>query len=402
MRRKAFRSPTGSDTCTSLLRPTSPTISWSAKFSRPTAQIRRSVAQARFYLDRDGEANVLTRDVGRIFLGVDLQCAQCHDHPLVTDYYQADYQGLYAFFNRTSLFTDKEKHVSLAEKADGDVNYQSVFDASRKGTALPKLPDGDPVAEPTFNKGEEYVVAPADGVRPVPKHSRRAQLAPQVTSGSRMFARAIANRLWAHMMGRGLVEPVDMHHTDNPPSQPAVLQLLAGAFPAMQYDIKALLGQLARTRAYGRSIDLPLELSKRGAEIEPQLAAWEAEKAELDATRMKSRDAAAAVGAELSQARTAAAPVADELAKAQAAAAEAKKNADTAAQALANAQTLYRPGRRPYDWLPRQAPRRTKPRKSSRTTRSWPTPRPSSKPAANNLPPRSPRSPKRLPKAPLP
>ncbi len=130
--------------------------------------------QARFYLDREGEANLLTRDVGRIFFGMDLQCAQCHDHPLIADYYQADYQGLYAFFNRGQLFTDKEKKVSFAEKADGDVSYVSVFDATRKGTALPQLPGGEPVPEPSFNKGEEYVVAPADNVRPVPKYSRRA------------------------------------------------------------------------------------------------------------------------------------------------------------------------------------------------------------------------------------
>ena len=63
---------------------------------------------------------------------MDLQCARCHDHPLIADYYQADYQGLYAFFNRSILFTDKDKKVFFAEKADGDVAYVSVFDATRK------------------------------------------------------------------------------------------------------------------------------------------------------------------------------------------------------------------------------------------------------------------------------
>ena len=126
-------------------------------------------AQARFYLDREGEANLLARDVGRIFLGMDLQCAQCHDHPLIADYYQADYQGLYAFFNRSILFTDKDKKVFFAEKADGDVAYVSVFDATRKGTALPQLPGGEPVPEPSFDKGQEYVVAPADNVPPDPQ-----------------------------------------------------------------------------------------------------------------------------------------------------------------------------------------------------------------------------------------
>src|SRR5262249_15569598 len=87
-------------------------------------------AAARFMLDRDGEPHLLTRDVARIFLGMNLQCAQCHDHPQVEDFKQADYHGLYAFFNRTSVFTEKNL-VVLAEKADGEVSFQSVFDRSK-------------------------------------------------------------------------------------------------------------------------------------------------------------------------------------------------------------------------------------------------------------------------------
>ena len=66
-------------------------------------------AAAAYYLVRDGEPNLLTRDVGRMFFGMDLQCAQCHDHPLVNSYYQADYYGLFAFFSRGVLFTEQDK-----------------------------------------------------------------------------------------------------------------------------------------------------------------------------------------------------------------------------------------------------------------------------------------------------
>ncbi|HVU87764.1 MAG TPA: DUF1553 domain-containing protein, partial [Pirellulales bacterium] len=302
-------------------------------------------APARFYLDREGEANLLTRDIGRIFFGMDLQCAQCHDHPLIADYYQADYQGLYAFFNRSLLFTDKDKKVFFAEKADGDVSYVSVFDATRKGVALPQLPGGEAVPEPAFNKGEEYVVAPADNVRPVPKYSRRAQLAQQLSAKpNAYFDRAIANRLWALLMGRGLVDPVDLHHDGNPPSNPAVLTLVADSFRAMKYDVRAMLAELARTRTYARSMDLSPDMPARGPQLEPQLATWEAERVRLAAVLDASQETSHKIGGQLSAARTNAAPVADELAKARATAAEAKKNAETATATFAAAQQSL-PGR---------------------------------------------------------
>ena len=64
------------------------------------------------------------RDTGRIFFGMDLSCAQCHDHPNVPDYAQRDYHGLFAFFNRTYLFTrDRDKKAFIAERAEGDVTF---------------------------------------------------------------------------------------------------------------------------------------------------------------------------------------------------------------------------------------------------------------------------------------
>ena len=68
---------------------------------------------AKFYLDRKGEPNLLTRDVGRIFFGRDLQCAQCHDHPLIDDYLQDDYHGVLAFLQRGTIFTDKKAKKSF-------------------------------------------------------------------------------------------------------------------------------------------------------------------------------------------------------------------------------------------------------------------------------------------------
>ncbi len=225
---------------------------------------------AKFYLDRDGEPFALTRDVGRMFFGMDLQCAQCHDHPLVNDYHQEDYHGLLAFLNRTALFTDAENKISLAEKAEGDTAYQSVFDPNQKGTIGPTLPGGLPLAEPTFPKGEEYLVAPADKLRSVPKHSRRSMLANVATDGkNRAFNRNIANRLWGFVFGRALVEPVDFIHTANPAAQPEVLELLADEIAARRYDLRAMLRELALTRAYSRSLELPEETPTFAANAAP-------------------------------------------------------------------------------------------------------------------------------------
>ena len=76
-------------------------------------------AAAKFYLDRDAEPNLLARDVGRLFFGHDLQCAQCHDHPLVDDYLQAEYYGLMAFVSRGSVFTDAKDESKLYYRGAG-------------------------------------------------------------------------------------------------------------------------------------------------------------------------------------------------------------------------------------------------------------------------------------------
>lgn len=217
---------------------------------------------AKFILDREAEPNLVTRDLGRMVFGRDLQCAQCHDHPIISEYYQTEYHGLMAFVNRTSLFTnDKEKKTYLADKAEGEAPYQSVFDADAKGTARPTVPFGKPLAEPLFAPGTEYEVAPAKDVRSVPKFSRRLQLADAALVEQNVsFRRNVVNRLWAHMMGRGLVDPVDLHHGDNPPSHPELLALLADEFAAMKYDVRALLKELALTQTYQRGLKLPDDL----------------------------------------------------------------------------------------------------------------------------------------------
>ncbi len=215
---------------------------------------------AKFYLDRKFEPTLVARDVGRLFLGRNLQCAQCHDHPLVDDYKQGEFSGLLAFLNRSYLYPNADATTAVvAEKADGEVTYTSVFDkAKAQHAAKPQLPGMAVVADPPMAKGEEYKVAPKANVRPIPTYSRREQLAKAVTDPrNRAFARTAANRLWAMMLGRGLVEPPDLDHAGNPPSHPELLDLLTDEFAAHKYDVKWLLRELALTAAYQRSSELP-------------------------------------------------------------------------------------------------------------------------------------------------
>jgi hypothetical protein len=216
----------------------------------------KSRPAAKFYLDRDFEPNLVTRDLGRIFLGRNLQCAQCHDHPIVDEYKQHHYFGIYAFLNRTYLFPEPAAaNAVLAEKADGDVSFVSVFDEKKvqKKTG-PQLPSGKSLVEPMLEKGKEYKVAPAKGVRPVPTFSRREQLARLVaTADNPFFARTAVNRIWAMMFGRGLIHPLDMDHAGNPPSHPQLLDLLAREFAKHRFDVKWLIREIARSETYQRS-----------------------------------------------------------------------------------------------------------------------------------------------------
>ncbi len=213
---------------------------------------------AKFILNRDAEPNAVTRDVGRLAFGMDLQCAQCHDHPLVKDYLQEDYYGLFAFWHRVRLFTDpKTKLVALSEQADGEASFKSVFTGSGSEFALPRPPKGSAlVDEPTLVDSEAYIVEPAKDKAGKPKFSRRQALSKMLAKNSQ-FRRNIANRLWLMIFGRGIVHPIDLHHTDNPPTNPALLQLLADELVKQDFQLRPILRQLVLTRAYQRTCDVP-------------------------------------------------------------------------------------------------------------------------------------------------
>ena len=276
-----------------------------AKENRPLNQLMSDLLRAdgadpkvrpaaRFYLDRDSEPNLITRDVGRIFFGRDMQCAQCHNHPLVPDYLQSDYYGLLAFISPGYALTRKEGGKDLvvhAEKAAADLAFDSVFVKGDHHWTGPRVPGETELPEPAFPPGEEYTVKPADQVLPVPKYSRRAKLASLATGGgNRAFNENLANRLWAVMMGRGLVHPVDLHHPSNPPSQPELMKLLGEELVALKFDARAFLRELALTRAYQHAIDLPEETSPLPTPLAAKLAELKARSEPLEAEAERARE----------------------------------------------------------------------------------------------------------------
>lgn len=299
-------------------------------------------AAAKFYLDRDGETNLLARDVGRLFFGHDLQCAQCHDHPLVDDYLQAEYYGLAAFFTRGSVFTDTkdESKIYYAELAEGEINFKSVFTGNARDRVLPELPDGEPLAEPNLPAAERYVVAPAKEVRPVPKYSRRAQLATLATSGnSAAFNRNLANRLWAHMLGRGVVHPLDMLHSGNPAVQSELLDLLAAELVQMKFDVRAFFREVALSKTYQRTSAEP-DPTKPPVDpgsLSPLLAAWQAEVDRLAVELPQLEEAVATADAAQATAYETHTAALDAQAKIEKERAEAKKASDELSAALAAA-----------------------------------------------------------------
>jgi hypothetical protein len=202
----------------------------------------------------------MTQDVGRLLLGMNIHCAKCHDHPNVEQFTQADYFGLLAFLNQSTVakHSSLQKSFLVEKVATGKLEFESVFFPGEKKQVGPRLPGGDEIEIPTFEKGEEFSEPAADGLPGVPKFRPRQLLAEKLAvATNRRFVENSVNRFWFLMMGRGLVEPLDMLHDANPASHPELLTLLADEFVAHQFDVKWLLRELALSNTYQRSSIFP-------------------------------------------------------------------------------------------------------------------------------------------------
>ncbi len=213
---------------------------------------------ADFLKVRLNDADRLTNDVSVAFFGVNVSCAQCHDHPLVHDWKQDHFYGMKSFFSRTY-----DAGGFLAERSTGLVKFKPNKGAEREaklmfltGTAVKT----DTLREPTKDeqKAEKEASDKAKASKkapPKPVFSARGQLVEVALKpeNNAFFSRSIANRMWHRFFGVGLVSPLDQMHSENPPSHPELLAWLARDTANHGYDLKRLIRGIVMSQAYSRS-----------------------------------------------------------------------------------------------------------------------------------------------------
>ena len=182
---------------------------------------------ALYFTSLEVKPEKLAASTARLFLGIQIECAQCHNHPF-EQWKQEDFWGYAAFFARLRGGTPG----AMEGLTDGDSGEVT-------------LPDSDTVIAPRYPGGE-----PAD---PRARGSRRQQLAIWMASSDNPFlAKAGANRVWALLFGRGIVEPLDDLSPNNVPSHPELLGELARFFAESGFDLRELIAAICVSEAYQR------------------------------------------------------------------------------------------------------------------------------------------------------
>ncbi len=171
----------------------------------------------------------IAENVAQAFLGIRLQCAQCHNHPF-DRWTMNDYYAFTAFFSQ------------IGRKPNDDYREIIVFNRNSGETPHPVTGKGLP---PRFLGGD---------VPNTKGHDRRALVAEWITSAENpYFASNIANRVWAHHMGVGIVDPVDDVRVSNPASNPELLDALGAKLVEYKYDLRKLVRDICQSNAYQRS-----------------------------------------------------------------------------------------------------------------------------------------------------
>jgi hypothetical protein len=185
---------------------------------------------ANFYeLERD--TLKLTENITQVFTGMRIQCAQCHNHPF-DRWTLDDYYGFAAFFSQ------------VGRKPGADPRETVIFNAGGGETPHPVTKTPVP---PRFLGGASAKLEGRD---------RRAVVAEWLAAPDNpFFARHVANTIWAHFFGVGIVEPVDDVRISNPPSNPQLLDALASHLREYNYDLRRFVRDICASATYQRSVD---------------------------------------------------------------------------------------------------------------------------------------------------
>jgi Protein of unknown function (DUF1553)/Protein of unknown function (DUF1549) len=193
------------------------------------------------------EPNQFVDDTAQVFLGLRLACAQCHHHPY-EKWSQDDYWGLAAFFGRVA-----RKPILMAGGIQGQVNQTQLIYTRSSGGVTNK------------RTGQAAVMKVLDGgpVQATSDEDPRQKLADWLVDANKnpFFARAVANRYWAHFFGRGIVDPLDDMRVTNPPSNPELLDALAQDLVANKYSLKHLIRTICNSRTFQLS-SVPNDFNK--------------------------------------------------------------------------------------------------------------------------------------------
>ncbi len=182
------------------------------------------------YYQIEREKEKLTENLAQVFMGMRIQCAQCHNHPF-DRWTMDDYYGFVAFFSQ------------IGRKASEDPRETVVFN-SGGGEAAHKV-DGRAM-KPKFLGGETPEIKPGQ--------DRRAILAEWIASPQNpFFAKNLSNIVWSHFFGVGIIEPVDDVRVSNPASNPELLDELGKKFTEYNYDFKRLVRDICMSRTYQRT-----------------------------------------------------------------------------------------------------------------------------------------------------
>jgi hypothetical protein len=221
-----------------------------AEFITAQGDVRENGATA-LIMAQDGRTEETTAEVARILLGVQIQCAQCHDHPY-DRWKREEFHELAAFFPRIAV-----RNVQSATKRSFAVIVndrpfvRQRGDNENRPTPEHFMPDLEDPAAPGRRMQPKFFLTHTTLPYGTRDADRRETLAGWLTANE-WFARAIVNRMWAELVGEGFYEPIDDLGPDRTASAPATIELLADHFRASGYDLKWLFETIYATEAYQR------------------------------------------------------------------------------------------------------------------------------------------------------